>query len=98
MGKRFDRRIIYHTELSNIFMALNTRKADIRLPGKGNLNSHGARPVHQIISMTKWIRTNRLPINNSHSLASSGGATLWALTKTSSQHPRSIRYLCTEQL
>ena len=23
----------------------------IRLPGKGNSNSHGARPVHQIISM-----------------------------------------------
>jgi hypothetical protein len=23
------------------------RKVDIRLPGKGNSNSHGARPVHQ---------------------------------------------------
>ena len=29
---------------------------DVRLPGKGILKSHGARPVHQIISMTKWIR------------------------------------------
>ena len=29
------------------------RKVDIRLPGKGNSNSHGARPVHQIISMIK---------------------------------------------
>ena len=24
-----------------------TRKVDIRLPGKGNSNSHGARPVYQ---------------------------------------------------
>ena len=27
------------------------RKVDVRLPGKGNSNSHGARAVHQIISM-----------------------------------------------
>ena len=33
------------------------RKVDIRLPGKGNSNSHGARPVHLIITMIKWIRT-----------------------------------------
>ena len=33
------------------------RKVDIRLPGKGNSNSHGARPVHQTISTIKWIRT-----------------------------------------
>jgi len=44
------------------------RKADIRLPGKGNSNSHDARPVHQIISLTKWIRTSRLSIKNSLSL------------------------------
>ena len=25
-----------------------------------NSNSHGARPVHQIIAMIKWIRTSRL--------------------------------------
>ena len=37
-----------------------TRKVDVRLPGKGNSNSYGARPVHQIISMIKWIRTSRL--------------------------------------
>ena len=30
---------------------LCTNKIDIRLPGKGNSNSHGARPAHQIISM-----------------------------------------------
>ena len=33
-------------------------RVEIRLPGKGNSNSHGARPVHQIIS----IRTSRLSI------------------------------------
>jgi len=26
-----------------------TRKVDVRLPGKWNSNSHGARPVHLII-------------------------------------------------
>jgi len=27
------------------------REVDVRLPGKGNSNSHGARPVHMIITM-----------------------------------------------
>ena len=45
------------------------RKVDIRLPGKGNSNYHGARPVHRIISMVKWIRTSRLSIKNSLSLS-----------------------------
>ena len=40
------------------------RKVDIRLPGKGNSNSHGARPVHQ---KHRWIRTSRLSIKNSFS-------------------------------
>ena len=35
------------------------RKVDVRLPGKGNSNSHGARPVHLIITMIKWIRIIR---------------------------------------
>ena len=50
-----------------------TRKVDVRLPGKGNSNSHGARPVHLLIPMIKWIRTSRLSIMNSLSrtLASS---------------------------
>jgi len=39
-----------------------TRKVDARLPGKRNSNSHEARPVHQIITMIKWIRTSRLSI------------------------------------
>ena len=41
------------------------RKVDVRLPGKGNSNTHGARPVHLIITMIKWIRISRLSINNS---------------------------------
>ena len=41
------------------------RKVDVRLPGKENSNSHGARPVHQIIWMIKWIRASRLSIKNS---------------------------------
>jgi len=47
------------------------RKVDKRLPGRGNLNSnsHGAKPVHQIISTIKWIRTSKMPIKNSLSLS-----------------------------
>ena len=36
-----------------------TRKVDVRLPGKGDSNSHGARPVHLIITKLRWIRTRR---------------------------------------
>ena len=43
-------------------------KVDVRLPGKRNSNSHGARPVHLIITMIKLIRTSRLSIKNSLSL------------------------------
>jgi len=42
-----------------------SRQVDVRLPGKGNSNSHGARPVHLNITMIKWIRTSRLSIKNS---------------------------------
>ena len=41
------------------------RIVDVRLPGKGNPNSHGARPVHLSITMIKWVRTSRLSIKNS---------------------------------
>ena len=50
-----------------------SRKIDVRLPGKGNTNSPGARPVHPIISMIQWIRTSRLSIKNSLA-ARRGGA------------------------
>ena len=33
--------------------------------GKGNSNCHGARPVHLIITMIKWIRPSRLSLKNS---------------------------------
>ena len=49
-------------------------KVDIRLPGKGNFYSHGARPVHQIISMVERIRTGRLSLKHSLSgVRSCGG-------------------------
>jgi hypothetical protein len=35
-------------------------KVYTRLPGIENSNSHGARPVCQIISMIKWIQNSRL--------------------------------------
>jgi len=41
------------------------RKVAVRLPGKGNSNSHDARPVHRIITMIKWFRNSRLSIKNS---------------------------------
>ena len=41
------------------------QKVDVRLPGKWNSNSHGARPVHLIITMIKWIRTSRMSMKNS---------------------------------
>ena len=47
------------------------RKADVRLPGKGNSNFHGARPVHFIVTKIYWIRTSRLSIKKTLSLASS---------------------------
>jgi hypothetical protein len=43
-------------------------KVDVRLPGKMHSNAHGARPVHRIIAMIKWIRIRRLSIKNSLSL------------------------------
>ena len=49
-------------------------RVDVRLLRKENSNSHGARPVHVIITMIKWIRTGRLSIKNSHSLCARAGA------------------------
>ena len=37
-----------------------TRNIDVRLPGQGNSNLHGARLVHLIITMMRWFRTRRL--------------------------------------
>ena len=41
-----------------------TRKVDARLPGKGNSNSHGARPVPSTITMVKRTWTSRLSMKN----------------------------------
>jgi hypothetical protein len=48
-------------------------QVDIILPGKGNLNSHGARPVCQNHLDDKWIRTSRLSIKNSLSAGTRDG-------------------------
>jgi len=40
-------------------------KVDVRLPEKRNSNSHGAKPVNQIISTIKWMQTRRLSMKNS---------------------------------
>ena len=40
-------------------------KVDTRLPEKRKSKSRGARPVHKIISIIRWIRTSRLSIKNS---------------------------------
>jgi len=36
------------------------RKVDVRLPGKGNSNSHGARPVHQVTTMIRAMHENNI--------------------------------------
>ena len=47
---------------------IEAMKVDVRLPGKDYSNSHGARPVHQIISIIEWIRTSRFSIKKSLSI------------------------------
>ena len=54
-------------------LQVHPRKVDVRLPGEGNSNSNGARPVHLIITMIMWIRTSRLSITNSLSQVHSKG-------------------------
>jgi len=48
-----------------VVQLVGARKVDVRLPEKENSDSHGARPVHQIITMITWIRTSRLSMKNS---------------------------------
>ena len=62
------------TEFVGMMFPRQTRKVDVRLPGKGNSNSHGARPVHLMIRMIKWIRISRLSIKSSLSLRCKVGA------------------------
>ena len=60
----------------------------------GNSNSHGARPVHQIISMLKWIRISKLSIKNSLSL----GGRLWTRRTSCRCTPRSRRSIVNVRL
>jgi hypothetical protein len=36
-----------------MYQQTTTRNVDVKLPGKGNSNSHSARPVHLIITIMK---------------------------------------------
>ena len=53
--------------------AFGVRGVDVGLPGNGNSDSHGARSVHLIITMIKWIRISRLSIKNSFLFAGGQG-------------------------
>ena len=46
MGFAFLSSMMMLLRLFGFFAAACDRKVDIRLPGKGNSNSHGARPVY----------------------------------------------------
>ena len=77
------------------------RKVDVRLPGKGDSNSHGARPVHLIITMIKWIRTRRLSIKNSLSgcpprcaLEPAGSAECGVITEAPARDGTVLGYRC----
>ena len=48
----------------------------MRLPGKESSNSHGARPIHQIISILKWIHTSSLSLKYYFSLGRRGFPTV----------------------
>ena len=72
---------LYKCVFSSKFSRRKARKlwkVDIGPPGKGNSTSYVARPVHQIISMTKWIRTSRLSIKDCLSLTRAGGGSITA--------------------
>jgi len=58
--------------------------------GKGNSNSHGARPVHLINTMIKWNRTSRLSIKNYNYLGGCSHSTEADIERSVfdiSQHP-----------
>ena len=53
-------RVFQVKNLKTLLVVPSLRKVDAKLTGKRNSYSHGARPVHLIITMIKWIRTSRL--------------------------------------
>ena len=80
-----------------IGVCLCSWKVDVRLPGQGNSNTHGVRPVHQIISMIKWIRTSKLSIKNSLSLClcwSVHASTLQFAFLPAEETPRRWHHMC----
>ena len=70
---------------------LGSGRGDVRLPGQGNSNSHGARPVHLIITMIKWIRTSRLSVKNSLSEGLELTQRFAVLRRFRETAPRSLR-------
>jgi hypothetical protein len=71
-------------------IVLKVRKVDARLPGKGNSNSHGARPVHLNITMIKWTWTSRLSIKNSFSFIDRWLGSI-SISETACENAKSIR-------
>jgi len=52
MGQRFECSFEYASWITCLrSRGRQARKVDARLPGKGSLNPHGARPVHLIITV-----------------------------------------------
>ena len=56
LGRRSELRGRFHEDY---------RKLGVRLRGKWNSNSHGARPVHLIITIITWILAGRFSIKKS---------------------------------
>ena len=69
-------------------MFQHPREVDVRLPEKENSNYHGARPVHQIISvhqitsMIEWIRTSWLAIKSSLSVSHASSVLVQAVLES----------------
>ena len=71
--------LLVEKESKRLKISLRAKKVDIRLPGKGNSNSHGARPVHPVISIINLIRTRRLSIKTHSPCAQKVTFALFAL-------------------
>jgi len=66
-------------------LQVSARKVDVRLPERGNSNSHGARPAHPIITMITCIRTIRVSIKNFLSQVSARDDRNWTSLLLASQ-------------
>jgi len=70
----------------------------VRLPGKGNSNSRGARPVYLIITMVQWFWTSRLSIKNSLSQIPEIAPTTLRGTSHRLSEDGSVQFSISEQL